>query len=202
MMARPPKAVRDTMLNDTRQSLLGAAAAEFASEGYIGANINRISTAAGFAKGTIYNYFPSKKSLLMTLIDETASCHIDMIRAHVERAESPPEQLEAFFEGGFAFVVAHPAPARVVINAVYGPDPEFTARVHQAYAPLYDLLSNGILGAGVARGDFRPVELEPTAGLIMTVYLGSCALVDADNKIGLSIAQIMPFVLDGLRPRE
>jgi hypothetical protein len=38
-------------LAETRQRLLEAAASEFAREGYTGANINRISQAAGFAKG-------------------------------------------------------------------------------------------------------------------------------------------------------
>ena len=56
-MPRPPKNTREQVLNQTRQQLLQAAAEEFAGRGYSGANINRISLAAGFAKGTIYNYF-------------------------------------------------------------------------------------------------------------------------------------------------
>ena len=43
--------------------LVDTATAEFAREGYNGANINRISLAAGFAKGTIYNYFPRQLEL-------------------------------------------------------------------------------------------------------------------------------------------
>ena len=37
---------------DTRQKLLAAAAEEFARQGYNAANINHISRAAGYAKGT------------------------------------------------------------------------------------------------------------------------------------------------------
>ncbi|MCD4687451.1 MAG: TetR/AcrR family transcriptional regulator [Anaerolineae bacterium] len=201
-MSRLPNAVRETVRHATRERLLAAAADEFAREGYVGANINRISAAAGFAKGTIYNYFPSKQALMLTLIDEIAVLHGDIIHTEIEQHTTPSTQLKAFFQGGFMFVQAHPPQARVVINAIYGPDPTFVARVHQAYAPLYDLLINGILAAGVARGDFRPIDTDPTAGLLMTVYLGSCALLMPDGSLPLDVQQIMAFVLDGLRPRE
>ena len=59
-MPRPRTAAREQVLAQTRQQLLDAAAVEFTREGYASANINRISKTAGFAKGTIYNYFPSK----------------------------------------------------------------------------------------------------------------------------------------------
>jgi len=53
-MARLKKEEREQVLETNHQLLLDAAAVEFAQEGYNGANINRISQAAGFAKGTIY----------------------------------------------------------------------------------------------------------------------------------------------------
>ena len=54
-MARIKKSEREQVMETNRQLLLDAAAGEFAREGYSGANINRISQAAGFAKGTVYN---------------------------------------------------------------------------------------------------------------------------------------------------
>ena len=50
-MPRHKDAERDAVMSETRRLLLDAATAEFAQEGYNGANINRISRAAGFAKG-------------------------------------------------------------------------------------------------------------------------------------------------------
>ena len=51
-----------------RTSLLEAAAAEFAAAGVDGANVNRISLAAGLGKGTIYNYFSSKRELFLAVV--------------------------------------------------------------------------------------------------------------------------------------
>src|SRR5215207_10383484 len=56
-----------------RTRLLEAAAAEFADAGVDGANVNRISLAAGLAKGTIYNYFPSKRDLFLAVVREASS---------------------------------------------------------------------------------------------------------------------------------
>lgn len=198
-MARLQQAVRDEVMSDTRQALLDAAADEFAREGYTGANINRISTNAGFAKGTIYNYFASKQALMEALIEATAVQHVAAILAAVAEVDTAIAKLEAFFRSGFAFVDVQPAPSRVVINAVYGPSADFKTCVYQAYQPLFDLLIQDILGGGVASGELRELDANTTAALIMTIYLGSCSLLDEQNRIWVTPELIMDLVLAGIR---
>jgi len=189
-------------LTKTRQQLLEAAAVEFAREGYAGANINRISRLAGFAKGTVYNYFTSKRALMLALIDGIAAAHIDFILQQVEPEEDPSRRLERFFSAGFAFVEHHPTHAQVIVNAVYGPDDEFKQQVYQAYDRLFTLIIQDIVGVGVAQGDFRPVDPDLTAALLMTIYLGSCSQLDSDGKIWLDSGQVVTFILEGLRQRD
>jgi AcrR family transcriptional regulator len=201
-MPRPRRAVREEVLAETRQRLLEAAAVEFAREGYVGANINRISKAAGFAKGTIYNYFPSKRALMLAFIDGIATAHTDFILGQVEPEEEPIRRLERFFSAGFAFVEEHPAQAQVIISAVYGPDEAFKQRVYQVYERLFNLIVQDIVGAGVVRGDFRPVDPDLATALLMSIYLGSCSQLDADGKIWLDPDQVVTFILEGLRQRD
>jgi AcrR family transcriptional regulator len=201
-MARPRQADREEVLTETRQRLLTAAATEFANKGYVGANVNHISKSAGFAKGTIYNYFPSKRALMLALIDEAAVAHTDYITQRVQSEEEPARRLERFFSAGAAFVEGHPAQAQVMINAVYGPDEEFRARVYQAYEPLFTLIIQDIVEAGIAQGDFRAVDSDLVTVLIMTVYLGSSSQLDDAGKIWIDFGQIVELILDGLRPRE
>jgi len=182
--------------------LLDAAAVEFAREGYVGANVNRISQVAGFAKGTIYNYFPSKRALMLALIDEIASAHTDFIVQQVGLEEDPARRLQRFFSAGFAFVEDHPAQAQVMIASVYGPDDEFKQHVYQAYDGLFTLIIEDIVGSGIARGDVRPVDPDLTAALVMAVYLGSCSQLDSDGRIWLDPDQVAAFVLEGLRQRD
>lgn len=201
-MARPAKIEREKHLTDTRQDLLQAAAFEFANEGYVGANINRISCSAGFAKGTIYNYFPSKRALMCALIEEIAVPHVAFIVKHVETETDHTERLKCFFQAGFTFVEQHPVQARVIINAIYGPDSEFKDHVYQVYERLFTLLLKDIVEAGIASGRFRSVDADFATALIMTVYLGSCSQVDSDGKIWLGPKQVTDFVLEGLASRQ
>lgn len=198
-MARLRKTARDETLAATRNKLLEAATTEFANEGYVGANINSISEAAGFAKGTIYNHFPSKRALMLTLIDTIAAEHITFILKQVELDPSPVKQLEAFFRAGFAFIETCPDQARVIVNAIYGPDAEFRARVYQAYERLFTLITRDIVAMGVARGELREVNADLVTALVMTIYLGSCSQLDSNGRIWLDPHQVVDFILDGLR---
>ena len=200
-MTRPRRTLRDQILAETRQRLLEAAASEFAREGYTGANINRISQAAGFAKGTVYNHFPSKQALMLALIDETAATHIEYILQHLDLEGDPARRLECFFKVGFAFVEHHSSQVQVIVNVVYGPDGEFKTRVYQAYARLFKLITQDILKVGLARGDFAAMNLDLATALIMTVYLGSYSQLNENGKVWLDSGKVVKFVLDGLRVR-
>jgi AcrR family transcriptional regulator len=199
-MARHKEAERETVLSETRRLLLEAATTEFAREGYDGANINRISKAAGFAKGTIYNYFPSKRGLMLALIDEVSESHIDFVLEQVQEEGDPGHRLERFFEAGFAFISDHLSQARVMINTLYGPDVEFKTHMYQAYQPLFQLVSNDIIAAGISRGVFREVDPDATAALLMTIYLGAGSQVDEDGRAWLDPSQVAAFALHALRP--
>jgi AcrR family transcriptional regulator len=199
-MARHKEAERETVLSETRRRLLEAATTEFAREGYDGANINRISKAAGFAKGTIYNYFPSKRGLMLALIDEVSESHIDFVLEQVQEEGDPGHRLERFFEAGFAFISDHLAQARVMINTLYGPDVEFKAHMYQAYQPLFQFVGNDIIAAGISRGVLREVDPDATAALLMTIYLGAGSQVDEDGRAWLDPSQVAAFALHALRP--
>jgi AcrR family transcriptional regulator len=198
-MARLKKDEREQVLSKTRQLLLDAAAEEFARQGYARANINRISSAAGFAKGTVYNYFASKRELMSALIEATAEMHIDWMVGQVEEEEDPRRRLERFFEAGFALVPGHLAQARVMINTIYGPDVEFKQHMWGAYQPLFEFVGRDIIAAGIARGLFRPVDPEATATLLMTIYLGTASQVSEEGRIWLDPGQVADFALNALR---
>jgi AcrR family transcriptional regulator len=201
-MARHKEAERDKIVGETRQSLLQAAAEEFAREGYRGANINRISKAAGFAKGTIYNYFPSKRALMLELIDAIAAEHHRLVAEQVWQEEDPICGLQRFFEAGADWIIDHLAEGRVMLTVLNSPDPEFKLRMWQGYQPMHQLLVTNVLVPGMERGIFRQLDPGATAGLLMTLYLGIGSTVDEEGRSQLAPEWIVDFVLDGLRGDE
>ncbi len=198
-MVRHKETERDRIRAETRSSLLAAAAYEFAALGYDSANVNRIAKAAGFSIGTFYNYYPSKRDLMLAFIDEVARLHVDFIVAQVQAETDPRRGLEVFFQAGFDFVRNHLTQARAIFNTLNGPDKSFRLQLFQAYQPLFQLLRENVLGPGVAENMFRAVDLETTAGLIMLIYLGTGSQVSSEGEHWLQPEQVADFTLHALR---
>lgn len=198
-MPRHKDSDREDIMSETRQLLLRAATEEFAREGYLGANINRISKEAGFAKGTIYNYFSSKRALMLALIDEIAAGHWEFMAHQVRQEENPARRLELFFEAGFAWVSNNLPQGRVLFTTLNGPDEEFKIRMYEAYQPMFQMVGNDILAAGMEQGIFRQVEPVSTAGLIMTIYLGTGSQVNEQGQQWFPPGQVAEFVLKAIQ---
>ncbi len=198
-MVRIKKDVREQVMSRTRQTLLDAAAEEFAARGYELANINTISTQAGFAKGTVYNYFPSKQALLFALIDDIAQEHFETLQVAVLASDDPAIRLENFFRAGFEYVTSHLNRARVMFNAVNSSSQKQKAYCFQAYQPIFQLVARHILTPGIKQGVFRPVEADSSAILLMTIYLGTASQVDEQGRPWLDPGQVAEFVQHALR---
>jgi AcrR family transcriptional regulator len=143
----------------TRARLLAAAAEEFGRVGLARANVDAISLAAGYAKGTIYNYFPSKEELFLAVVDEAVA---QATAAGPALAEAPAwERLAATLAGFCAWAGEHDPFARVLVRECLMGTPGLYPRVMGAEAPLVDELE-AILRDGRARGELRddvPAEL-------------------------------------------
>jgi TetR/AcrR family transcriptional repressor of nem operon len=189
-------------MSDTRRRLLDAATAEFARAGYDGANINRISKAAGFAKGTIYNYFPSKRALMLALLDEIAASHHQFLAEQVRQEEEPARRLQRFFEAGAEWIVHNLPQGKIMLTMLNGPDVEFKLRMWQGYQPMHQLIIADILVPGIAQGTFRPEDPARVSGLLMTLYLGIGSTVDDQGRSHLAPEWIVGFVMAGLRKTD
>ncbi len=201
-MPRYKASDRENALTETRQKLLEAAAEEFARHGYDGANVNSISLAAGFAKGTVYNYFPTKHALMLALINGIARLHFTIVADPVRLEAEPRRRIERFFEAGIGFVRQYPAKAQLITTTLYGPDETFKQHIYQNYRPFFDLVSAEILHPGIEQGIFESANLSATVSLIMITYLGCCAQMNAENQVWIDARQVADFILRALRPTE
>ncbi len=67
-----------------QQQILACAKRVFAKHGFHAANISHICEAAGIGRGTLYQYFTSKRSVLQAILRGT----LDRVRALMERQEA------------------------------------------------------------------------------------------------------------------
>lgn len=199
MTPRYKQNIRSEAMRETRSRLMAAAAEEFAVNGYEKANVNRIAESAGFSIGTVYNYFPSKRELMLAFIDETSQMHVNFILEKVKSETNPSQRIAAFFEAGFAFVEGHTILAKAIFNTLNGPDEEFRVRLFQGYQPLFQMLGEDVIGLGIAQGEFRQLDPVSTAGLLMLIYLGTGSQFSTEGKLWMDYNQVSDFVLHSLK---
>lgn len=197
-MPRYKESERQDIRRSTRQRLLDAAMDAFAGEGYERAGIDAISRAAGYAKGTIYNYFEGKRALMLALIEEIGAAHVAFVTTAVAGESDPGQRLRRFLEAGFEWVEAEPRQARLMFNTLNGPDDAFRQAMFEAYQPMFALVGGLILNEGVRMGQFRDVDIGSTAGLLMLIYLGTASQQDGQGRPWVPAAQVADLILFGL----
>ncbi|HOG45329.1 MAG TPA: TetR/AcrR family transcriptional regulator [Anaerolineae bacterium] len=196
-MPRYKSADRERLVAEARRRLLDAALGEFAAQGYAGANINHISLAAGFAQGTVYNYYPSKRALFAAVIGDIAARQGELVLQGAASAPTPAMRLERFLAAGLAFAQGFPAAARLVAATLYGADAEARALAQHAYEPLASYVTKEIVLAGQQEGTFRTVDAELAGAAIMALYLCGCTAHGAPLRANPRAAAAL--ILEGLR---
>jgi AcrR family transcriptional regulator len=94
----------------TKERLLDAATAEFASHGIAGARVDRIAAAARANKQLIYAYFGSKEQLFDTVLARNCG-------PLVQEVPFDPDDLVGYVGRLFDYVIEHPEVVRLVLWA-------------------------------------------------------------------------------------
>jgi AcrR family transcriptional regulator len=186
-----PRVSADTR-RETRARLLDAAAEEFGRVGLERASIDAISVAAGYAKGTIYNYFPSKEALFLAVVEEAST---QAARGVAPQVSSARERLRAVLAGFCVWVGQHEALARVLVRECLMGTPGLYPRVILAEQPLVGELES-IIREGVAHGELRNDVSEQLLALAIA-GLTDLALVEywAEDGLTRSLDAIPDLVL-------
>jgi AcrR family transcriptional regulator len=79
-----------------RKELLGKCFDLFAEKGYGSITMREIAQGLGVSTGSLYHYFPSKRSLFEQLVEETVQENILIALALVKGKQTLQERLEAF----------------------------------------------------------------------------------------------------------
>lgn len=82
-----PKAFSLQEKSDIRDALVNAGLKRFGEQGIRATRVDDICKDVGIAKGSFYNFFPTKEDLFMTLADERDIAHKDDMRAWLLETE-------------------------------------------------------------------------------------------------------------------
>jgi len=147
------------------RDFLAAAEAVFAEKGYHEAGIDEIAARAGYAAGSIYRYFPSKKDLYQTLLADKAGESLQRARAVATEDGPALDRLRAVVRSELEFIRTNERFLRVLVAEVMSGRDDHTEECQRHRQSYLDLLRK-LLREGIRRGEFRPHDGDLTAILI------------------------------------
>ena len=131
---------------EQRRGQLFAVALElFALRGYRATTMDDIAERAGVTKPLLYQHFSSKRALYLELVTSIAHELLLAVRAAVELAEGPRQQVEMGFAAYFGLVISREAEFRLLYGRDHADDFELgraLRAVEDAIAEAIDPLIN------------------------------------------------------------
>jgi|LWDU01.1.fsa_nt_gi AcrR family transcriptional regulator len=175
----------------TRRRLVEAATSEFADRGLAGARFDAISLAAGNAKGTIYNYFPSKEALFLTVVAEWCS---HLVEAY-ERLDHDSAGARLLSIARLDTEVARSDPdlARVVVQQMPSLVGSHREAAHEAIRPGVDLLSE-VFADGLGSGEFTSPHPPATLARLFLGILSAFELEALAPDPGVTLDDVVVLV--------
>jgi AcrR family transcriptional regulator len=87
-----------------RRQLLDVALRVFADQGFRGASMADVATAAGVTKPVLYQHFGSKRELYLQLLEDVGQRLLEEVQKATAAAGGPRQQVASGFEAYFRFV--------------------------------------------------------------------------------------------------
>ncbi len=176
----PLKGRRQRRMARRRREIMDAAACVFAEQGYAHATTRAVAAAADIAEGTLYNYFESKRDILLA-IAQRAEAEVNALLDETERVESV-EAMVALVERGLQLLLRNLPFTRTLWMEAWTDD-EILREFGSAWLQVLHARIERFIEEQVALDLFRPVNPALTSTMVL----------------GLVFAPIFP-VLRGIVP--
>jgi AcrR family transcriptional regulator len=165
---KPPR--RRLSAGERRLAILDAALDVFARRGYHAASIDEIAHAAGISKALIYEHFPSKRELHVSLLE----LHVHEIFSRLVESAATSEpgevRLRAGVDAFLGWVEEHGDAFRMLFRDAVEPEVvEFVERVQsQATTAIAELIAREPLGPRA-----RPAAQDPAVEMLAQLLSGA-----------------------------
>ncbi|CAB4323614.1 MAG: TetR family transcriptional regulator [Actinobacteria bacterium] len=134
-----------------RQQLLDTSLTTFARLGYHDSSMNDIAESAGVTKPVLYQHFESKRELFLELLVELGRDLGNTIRAAVDEASSPRQQVQFGTAAYMHWVDENRDGFMVLFDTEVRRDPEFSEVARRVHRELVDNLADLIVVPGLDR---------------------------------------------------
>ncbi len=199
-----------------KKNLIADAAAEiFLEKGYLNTHIIDIAKKAGLGKGTVYEYFESKESILMFILDTRLLKEYEDATATVAAAEGAMGKLNAYIDTEAGFVERYGRYAHDFQNSLAAQTVEITEDIMRRLMAVVTMKYKSALAIveeGIKEGIFKDdnphfltivMQSQVQAYLIFKLDLGKDCLIPPNmeylaQRDKLTREDFMDILLTGL----
>lgn len=175
-----------------RGQILAAAAEVFSETGYHGARVEDIAVRAGIGKGTVYEYFKSKKELYEETIFHVLETCLSEALEGVEAIQDPIDKLRSIIDLQATLMARKGNIATLFMKNSGDIHRDMIDRLIEFRGRVMDFIA-GIIEQGIQKGVFRPVDPH-LAGIL---FMGVLHEADTIHRSGPRISdQAIETVLD------
>ena len=152
--------------------IVAAALASFAERGYAATKLEDVAAVAGISKGTIYLYFPTKEHLFRAVVEQAVLPNVEAAEGDLAaHTGSSADLLRMLAQRFLRLLDSDLTAVPKLVVAESGNFPEIAQFYADAMLRRAFRLIEGILARGVARGEFRPLDVHATLPLFAGPFL-------------------------------
>jgi len=188
---------------DRKKALVDAAVKLFATNGFDATSTASIAQYAGVTEPLIHYHFKSKDGLFTHILETIFATYFDRFDALPEKTPTEFDKLVNLIRFHFRFAEDYPDETYIVISACPAKLQDAAHVCAQYVSTQGQHLSRYIskcLERGIASGEFRPVPVEATTGLLLAMVNGlmRCKSLRLDKIDGL-LGAVLDFCEQALR---
>jgi AcrR family transcriptional regulator len=160
---------RDRRIHRQKEEILQAAGSVFSEKGYASATIHDIAIKADIGDGTIYNYFPGKREILLTIASKQTEA-INQLFVSTEKVETP-EDLVQIVQKSFDIMLEQSSYTRIMISEALIDDEFLNQYVLERLRNVV-LFTKAFIEERVKSHEFRLVDPELAARAFVAAFAG------------------------------
>ncbi|HHU76397.1 MAG TPA: TetR/AcrR family transcriptional regulator [Firmicutes bacterium] len=183
---------------DKRLRIIEAATAVFSRKGFHKARVGEIAEEAEVGKGTVYEYFSSKKELFLEMIFYAHQQYGDYLEKELCQIKNFPDGLKKLFDVTIQFMEQHREMALVLMADHPMIDDDIHTALLRKERERFAFMS-GMLKDLARRGEIRPINIKAALLVIFgTLYLvnGKIVFSNPDQEKGPDFKQLSRDAID------
>ena len=193
------------MARSNKDELIRQAAIRvFAREGFHRARMETIAHEAGVAVGTIYNYFESKKDVLLAVFEAEFEEQISFFEELRKSGLSIPEQIAQILQGHFSLLREKTELAQVLLQERFNPGEGFKEKLSNFHHKVVERIE-ALIQEGIDQGWVRPCDPRIIAPALFAVVqsIGSWEMIHPGTVVGelfqTAPTELADFIWNGLK---